>query len=145
MAEFAFHFIKILICSVVFWCFIFSGCESREAIFINVNSHRIYTSYYNINSQIKLELVYQKWVRYIMTGNHSSIISLDQNVFEFVGNVYTFSLGAARWFYDPELRGILLHEHLKSTGLLRKSQSKRYKIKLSHIVQFLHPLDSLYK
>jgi hypothetical protein len=45
-----------------------TGGESREALFIYVESQRVYRCYSYIYSQIKFEPIYKQWILYVMRG-----------------------------------------------------------------------------
>lgn len=99
----------IIFCSVV----LFNG-ETDETLIVDIDAPRIHRSDQNIQSQIKFQSIYQKWILHILWNNALLIQGHLRDITDLYKKIHiqmltydinAFALAWIVWFYDPLLIG----------------------------------------
>lgn len=72
--------------------------ESRQTIFIDVQSQWIYRGHSDIDSEIELVTINKQWFAHIFTDNH---LCSFRNLIDVLRNENAFTLRRGRWFTNP--------------------------------------------
>jgi hypothetical protein len=74
--------------------------ESSQSFLMHIHSQRLVRSDTNIDSEVKLVPVYQKWICYVF-ANYRCFFNV--NVIDVIDKINTFTLATVRWFDDPDV------------------------------------------